>query len=200
MAPAHSVGRMTMTLRSKTALASSVAAAVLALSACHSGSAPSASAGAPGAATQPTTSDGDGATPQAAGGNIHPCSLVTQQEATTALGADPGPGLETAGSAPGVFNCGYGPTVGAGVRLFVDASGVGKATYDGDRSSYTSSQATDVPGVGDGAFQITSSASQVTLYFYKGGTFVSITLDTESTTAPLNDKVIALATAAASRV
>ena len=82
----------------------------------------------------------------------------------------------------------------------MDASGVGKAVYDGDRSSYPSASATDVPGVGDGAFEITTSASQVTVYFYKRGTFVSLTLGTAATTGPPKDQVVALATAAASRV
>jgi len=57
-----------------------------------------------------------------------------------------------------------------------------------------------IVGVGDGAFEITTSASQVTVYFYKGGTFVSITLGAAATTAPPKDQVIALATTAASRV
>jgi hypothetical protein len=130
----------------------------------------------------------------------HACTLVTQQEATAALGADKGAGQESAPGVPGVGDCVYGTTTGAGVRLTVDASGVGKAIYDGDRSSYPTGSTADIPGVGDAAFEITTSTSQVTLYFYKGGTFVSITLDTGAATGSPKDKVVALATAAADRV
>jgi hypothetical protein len=113
---------------------------------------------------------------------------------------DKGAGKESASGAPGVGACIYGATTGAGVRLTVDASGVGKAVYDGYRSSYPSGSMTDIPGVGDGAFEITTSTSQVTAYLYKGGTLVSITLDTGATTGSPKDKVVALATAAAGRV
>jgi hypothetical protein len=112
--------------------------------------APAASA----ATTQATAEAGSPTTPGPSGGNQHACSLVTQQEASTALGADPGPGQETPPGVPGVGNCVYGGLVGAGVRVSVDTSGVGKAIYESDRSSYPSSQVTDVPHVGDGAFEI----------------------------------------------
>jgi hypothetical protein len=197
-----------MTIRPKTALPLSAAAAViLALSGCHAGPAASGSSGAnqpqsPAASStdQATKAAGSGAAPAATGGNKHACSVVTEQEASTALGGpDLGPGQETPTSPAGVGDCVYGGVVGAGVRVTVE-SGVGKAVYDGDRSSYPSASMTDVPGVGDGAFEITTSASQVTVYLYKGGTFVSITLDTGATTGPLKDKVLALATNAAGRV
>jgi hypothetical protein len=193
-----------MTVRPKTAAPLGAAVAViLAVSGCHAG--PSGSSGASQqsrAASAPTdqaiTVAGSGA-PPAAGGKKHACSVVTEQEASTALGADPGPGQETPPGAGGAGGCVYGAGSSV-VRVTVDASGVGKAIYDGDRSSYPSASATDVPGVGDGAFEITTSASQVTVYFYKGGTFVSITLDTAATTGPPKDQVIALATTAAGRV
>jgi hypothetical protein len=198
-----------MTIRPKTALPlSAVAAVILALSGCHAGTAASGSSGvnqpqSPAASStdQATTAAGSGAAPAATGGNKHACSVVTEQEASTALGGpDLGPGQETPTSPAGVGDCVYGGVTGAGVRVFVDTSGVGKAVYESDRSSYPSSQVTDVPGVGDGAFEITTSASQVTVSLYKGETYVSITLDTGATTAPLKDKVVALATNAAGRV
>jgi hypothetical protein len=151
------------------------------------------------AATQAATAAGSTTTPGASGGNQHPCSVITEQEATTALGADPGPGQESPPGVGGLGVCVYGAGSSV-VRLSVDGSGVGKAIYDGDRSSYPSASTTDVPGVGDGAFEIATIGSQVTVYFYKGGTFVSITLGTAATTAPLKDKVVALATNAAGRV
>jgi hypothetical protein len=197
-----------MTIRPKTALPlSAVAAVILALSGCHAGTAASGSSGvnqpqSPAASStdQATTAAGSGAAPAATGGNKHACSVVTEQEASTALGGpDLGPGQETPTSPAGVGSCVYGGVTGAGVRVTVE-SGFGKAVYDGERSSYPSASMTDVPGVGDGAFEITTSASQVTVYLYKGETCVSITLDTGATTAPLKDKVVALATNAAGRV
>jgi hypothetical protein len=198
---------MTMSALPKFALPLTAASAIiLAVSGCQAGSASSAAGtGQPPApaasapASQATTAAGSTTTPAASGGNGHPCSVVTEQEASTALGADPGPGQESPPGAAGLGTCVYGAGSSV-VRLSVDASGVGKAIYDGDRSSYPSASATDVPGVGDGAFEITTSASQVTVYFYKGGTFVSITLGTAATTGPPKDQVIALAAAAAGRV
>lgn len=171
------------------------AALTLATSACQ-GATTTAGPSADGATSQPVAV----AASAAAAGQPHACTVITEQEATTALGADKGAGLESAPGVPGVGNCVYGATMGAGVRLAVDASGVGKAIYDGERSSYPAGSRADVPGVGDAAFEITTSTSQVTAYFYKGGTFVSITLDTGATTGPLKDKVVALAAAAAGRV
>ena len=197
---------MTALLKSVLPL-TAAAAIILAVSGCQAGVPSSGSAGtgqppAPAAnapISQATTAAGSTTTPAASGGNGHPCSVVTEQEAATALGADPGPGQETPPGATGVGTCVYGAGSSV-VRVTVDASGVGKAVYDGDRSSYPSASATDVPGVGDGAFEITTSASQVTVYFYKRGTFVSLTLGTAATTGPPKDQVVALATAAASRV
>ena len=152
------------------------------------------------AATAQAIAAGSGAASAATGGNKHACSVVTEQEASTALGGpDLGPGQETPTSPAGVGDCVYGGVTGAGVRVTVE-SGHGKAIYDGLRSSYPSASMTDVPGVGDGAFEITTSASQVTVSLYRGETYVSITLDTGATTAPLKDKVVALATNAAGRV
>jgi hypothetical protein len=179
------------------------AAIVLAVTGCQaSGSAGSSQPPAPAASapsSQGTAAAGSPTTPAASGGNDHPCLVVTEQEATTALGADPGPGQETPPGAGGLGTCVYGAGSSV-VRLSVDTSGVGKAIYDSDRSSYPSASTTDVPGVGDGAFEIATIGSQVTVYFYKGGTFVSITLGTAATTGPPKDQVIALATAAAGRV
>jgi hypothetical protein len=170
------------------------------LAACSSNPTTKPPAAAASAATAQATAAGSGAAPAATGGNKHACSVVTEQEASTALGADPGPGQETPTGPAGVGDCVYGGVTGAGVRVTVDTSGVGKAVYESDRSSYPSSQVTDVPHVGDGAFEIVTSDSQVTVYFYKGGTFVSITLDTAATTGSPKDQGIALARTAAGRI
>ncbi len=179
------------------------AAVVLAVSGCQAaGSAGANQPPVPAAAApsgQGASASGSTTTPAGSGNKDHPCSVITEQEASTALGADPGPGQETPPGVGGLGTCVYGAGSSV-VRLSVDASGVGKAIYDGDRSSYPSGSTTDVPGVGDGAFEITTSGSQRTVYFYKGSTFVSITLGTDATTGPSKDQVVVLATAAAGRV
>ena len=180
---------------------------LLALTGCSGGGAASGVAGtgqppAAGSAVPSQASPGAATdTPTAAAGNAHPCSVVTEQEATAALGADPGPGQESPPGVTGLGTCVYG-SASSVVRLSVDSSGVGKAIYDGDRTSATAANAAsvvDVPGVGDGAFETPSGASQTTIYFYKGGTFVEITLGIP-TGLPPKDQTIVLATAAAGRV
>lgn len=203
---------MTMTVLPKSALPLSAAAAILlALSGCNTGSATSHAGGTPAATSQPpsptasdatsqaTASDGVTTTPEATSGTEHACALVTQQEATTALGTDPGPGQESTTGTVG--NCVYGAASSV-VRVSVDPV-PGKAAYDNARSTVTSANpasVVDVPGVGDGAFETPSGASEATVYFYKGDTYVEITLGVAAATGPPKDQVIALATTAAGRV
>jgi hypothetical protein len=200
-----------MTALPKFALPLTAAAAlILAVSGCQAGTSASGSAGssqppAPAAgapSSQVTAAAGSPTTPAASGGNDHPCLVVTEQEASSALGADPGPGQETPPGAAGLGTCVYGAGSSV-VRVSVDASGVGKAIYDGDRSTVTGDNPAsvfDVAGVGDGAFETPTGASEATVYLYKGTTFVEITLGTAATTGPPKDQVIVLATAAAGRV
>jgi hypothetical protein len=191
---------MTMSTLPKFALPLTAASAIiLAVSGCQAGSASNA-ASAP--TSQATTAAGSTTTPAVSGGNQHPCSVVTEQEASTALGADPGPGQESPPGVAGLGTCVYGAGFSV-VRVSVDTSGVGKAIYDNDRSTVMGDNpalVVDVPGVGDGAFETPNGASQATVYLYKGGTFVSITLDTAATTGPPKNQVIVLATTAAGRV
>ena len=180
---------------------------LLALSGCSQGGPASGSAGTgqpppAGSAVPSQASSGATAdTPAAATANAHPCLVVTEQEATAALGADPGPGQETPPGATGNGTCVYGSAQSV-VRLAVDSSGVGKAIYDGDKSTVSGANAAlvvDVPGVGDAAFETPSGASATTIYFFKGTTFVEITLGIP-TGEPPKDKTIRLATNAAGRV
>ena len=190
-----------MTALPKLALPLTAAAAIiLALSGCRAGAPTSQATTAAGSATTPAA--GSATTPAASGGNDHPCSVVTEQEASTALGADPGPGQETPSGVTGVGTCVYGAGSSV-VRVIVDASGAGKAIYDGDRSTVVGinpALVVDVAGVGDGAFETPSGASEATVYLYKDTTFVEITLGTAATTGPPKDQAIALATTAAGRV
>jgi hypothetical protein len=187
-------------------IASMAAVALGTVAGCGGGGSKTASAAAgstaatSGAHSHQGSSAPSDASPAAAAGAPHACTVVTEQEATAAIGADKGAGQESAPGVPGVGDCIYGATTGAGVRLTMDVSGVGKAIYDGERSSYPAGSTTDIPGVGDGAFEITTSGSQNTVYFYKGSAFVSITVDTGAPTDSPKDKAVVLATAAAGRV
>src|SRR5450432_229030 len=94
---------MTMTILTKSALPLA-AAIILALSGCSTGSGASHAAGTPTATIQQPApnasggakaSDGSSSTSSpAAGPHLHACLLVSEQDATTALGADPGTGHE----------------------------------------------------------------------------------------------------------
>jgi hypothetical protein len=128
---------------------------------------------------------------------LHACLLVSEQDATTALGADPGAGHEQTqeGDFGGNSTCNYAIT-SAGVQ--VSASSIaGKALCDGNRRP----NSVDVPGVGGSAFETpATSAQEATVYFLKGDTCVSITIETTASMGPPKDRGIALAKTAASRI
>jgi hypothetical protein len=149
------------------------------------------------AATQATAAAESPTAPGASGGHLHACLLVSEQDATTALGADPGTGHEETqeGAFGGNSRCNYAIT-SAGVQ--VSASSIaGKALCDGNRQP----NSVDVPGVGDRAFETpATSAQEATVYFLKGDICVSITIETPASMGSPKDRVIALATTAAGRL
>ena len=194
-----------MTVLAKSALPLS-ATIILALSGCNTGSAASHAGGtltattqqpAPDASGGATASDGSGTSSPAASGHLHACLLVSEQDATTALGADPGTGHEETQESAfgGNSTCNYQIKSG-GVQ--VSASSIaGKALCDGNRQP----NSVDVPGVGDRAFETpATSAQEATVYFLKGDTCVSITIETPASMGSAKDRVIALATTAAGRL
>jgi hypothetical protein len=118
------------------------------------------------------------------------------------LGTDPGAGQESMPGVTGNGTCVYGAgsTV---VRFSVDISGVGKAIYDGDRTTVAGinpSFVHTVGGVGDAAFETPGGATQDTIYLYKGGTFIEITLGVASATAVPTAQLVTLAKTAVGRV
>jgi hypothetical protein len=199
---------MTMTVLAKSALPLS-AAIILGLSGCSPGSAASDAGGTPTATNQQpaadasdasggaTASDGSGTSSPAASGHLHACLLVSEQDATTALGADPGTGHEETQESAfgGSGTCNYQIESG-GVQVSA-SSLAGKALCDGNRQP----NSVDVPGVADRAFETpATSAQQGTVYFLKGDTCVSITIETTASMGSPKDRVIALATTAAGRL
>lgn len=192
-----------MTVLTKSALPLS-AAVILALTGCssgtsHAGATPAATTQQPAsdASSAATASAGSDTAAPAASSNLHACVLVSEADATTALGADPGVGKEDTqnGDFGGNSRCSY-TTASGGVQ--VSASSIaGKALYDGNRQP----NSVDVPGVGDSAFETPAAGAQeATVYYLKGDTCVSITIETPASTGSPKDRVIALATTAASRL
>jgi hypothetical protein len=123
------------------------------------------------------------------------CSLVTQQEAGMALGADPGPG--ELDSREGGSGCTYGTMPGI-VMVDVVAPG-GQADYNHILGQAQPGQTFDVTGVGDGAFGVVVGPT-AGVWFYKGDSLVAINVMAGSTGQPPTDMAIQLAVTAASRI
>jgi hypothetical protein len=129
------------------------------------------------------------ATSQTSGASA--CALITEHDATAALGADPGPGEE----APG--HCIY--AVGAAsMNIIVQSLPDGAASFGRLRTAQ-GSHAVDVPDLGDGAFGIFEGPIAV-VNFYKGDTLVAIELAMTGTTTSSQNQTTALAKLAAGRV
>jgi hypothetical protein len=200
-----------MTVLTKSALLLS-AAAVLALSGCSTSSGGSRAATASTATTQlpapnasgatkaseTKASDGSSSSAPAASAPLHACVLVGEQDATTALGADPGVGKEDTqnGDFGGNSTCVYAVPAGG---IQVTASSIaGKALCDGSRKS----NSVDVLGIGDKAFETadTSASREDTVYVIKGATCLIITIEAPASAGSAKPLVVALAKNAAGRV
>jgi len=156
---------------------------------------PARPAGSATPATTPTTAI---SIPDTAGhGTTTACELITQQEAATALGADPGLGQETPlGETASACTYRSGTSI---LQLSLTPTG-GKAVYDHERAGIPpgTTGIADVSGLGDGAFsQITGSRAAIN--FDKDDALVVIGLTTTATT-PTQDQLTTLATAAAGRI
>jgi hypothetical protein len=195
-----------MTARPRTLAAATLAATGLLLTACNSSPSPpstqaaspvpnavshspiaAAAPGTPGDSTAPVSTHSS--TAQTSGASA--CALITEADATTALGADPGPGEE----APG--HCIYAAGA-ASMNITVRSLPDGAASFDRLRTA-TGSHAVDVPNVGDGAFG-TFEGSIAVINFYKGDTLVAVELATGGATTSSKDQTTALAKTAAGRV
>lgn len=144
------------------------------------------SAAAPAVTLKSTTSQS--ATSAPAGGAGDPCALITEVEATSALGIDPGPGQLTA-----THTCRYGmlgsistPTKGV-LNIAVNA-GYDRMTFDALTSNAKAlPDFRNVAGVGDAAFSF-NQGRQGSVDFIKGSRFVIILVQTPAT--PLSDQVL----------
>jgi hypothetical protein len=190
--------------RPRTLAAAALTAAGLLLTACNSSpSSPSTQAGnplpsalssSPLAAAAPSTPT-DGATPvgkdSSTASAASACALITEADATTALGADPGPGEK----APG--HCIYAAGA-ASMNIDVRSLPDGAASFNNLRTA-SGSHAVNVPDVGDGAFGIFEGPIGV-VNFYKGDTLVAVELATGGAGTTSQDQTTALAKIAAGRV
>ena len=192
-----------MTVRHPHAFAAiELVAAGFLLAACGSSSTPAPAAHGTGSSsvtsstpTDSTTAAGKpvGATSAAAPGGAGPaCALITQQEAGTALGTDPGPGQEIR---PG--HCIYGS--GASSINIVEQSLPGSHAGFGGLRAAMAGSAVDVVGVGDAAFG-QFDGPIATVEFYKGNTLLALSLNVDGASAPPKDQAITLAKRAASRL
>jgi hypothetical protein len=96
------------------------------------------------------------------------CGLVTEQDASAALGRAAGQG--TAGGTAALSECIY-----AGGALIVSMKADGKALYDKSRAEAQAKGVPDLPGIGDSAFKA-GTDKFCTLLFIKGTTLVSVLL------------------------
>ncbi len=115
------------------------------------------SAAAPAATAAPVEAGGSGMTA---------CGLITEQDASTALGRPAGSG--TAGGSAALSECIYD-----GGALIVSMKTDGKALYDKSRAQAKAKGVPDVPGIGDSAFKA-GTDKFCTLLFIKGTTLVSV--------------------------
>ncbi|MDQ6837147.1 MAG: DUF3558 domain-containing protein [Actinomycetota bacterium] len=155
-----------------------------------------------GTASQKTTA-GAGSDPAptarpATIGTSDACSLLTEQEVSTVLGADPGAGTQPAPGPKGNV-CTYGDGLGSSPVLHVvlRAKG-GRSALENDK--VIDRQGVDVAGVADAAYGVFDGGN-ATVSFSKGDTYVSIGLGSSLIGAiPQRDHAIALAKTAAGRV
>ena len=103
---------------------------------------------------------------KAGGSGMTACRLITEQDASAALGKAAGQG--TAGGTAALSECIY-----ADGGLIVSMKTDSKALYDKSRSGARAKGVPDLPGIGDSAFKAGTDQS-CTLLFLKGTTLVSI--------------------------
>jgi hypothetical protein len=148
----------------------------------------------PSADPTDTVATPDATSSVAATGDTTACNLVTEQDVTTALGADPGPARKF--EQGGATQCQYGSYQTKFVLVNVTPTR-GVAAYELVHSN-PNLHSVDVAGVGDKAFEV-SGPSTAGIYFTKGDALVVVTVTIRSASSA-SDQTLALAKVAASRV
>ena len=118
----------------------------------------------------PTQADG-AAAPTAPTGStaaINACAVITEQDATTLLGSDPGPGQDTSTGMD--LACSYGGSLTMNV-----GANAGKAKFDSDRApAQGSGKLQDLSGVGDAAFVFIVGNTIGQMEILKGSTILTV--------------------------
>ena len=122
------------------------------------------------------------------------CALVSEADATTALGTDPGPGTSAEGQ-HGASSCSYGQYPSLLIVNLIPTDG--KASYDNLLGDPKTGPTTQVSGVGDAAFFV-SKPGTAGFDFRRGDAFVAIVLVTGGE-SPV-DQATVLASELASRL
>jgi hypothetical protein len=138
----------------------------LLLAACGSAKPTTAASTNPSATAAVTTPAATAAAAAGGGSGLTACGLITEQDVSRATGAAGGRG--TSGGSAALSECIYGD--GA---LIVSMKTDSKALYNKQHADAGAKGATDVPGVGDSAFEA-GTDQNCTLAFLKGTTLVSI--------------------------
>jgi hypothetical protein len=154
-----------------------------------------------GAAIAPATTAATSASasaPAVAAGASTACALVTEHDAATALGADPGPGSKF--ESHGSTQCQYGDA--QTIMVLVNLTPArGKLAYDRMHGAPTPDKrvtVSDVAGVGDRAFAITAPHT-AGIYFNSGDSLVLVSVMGRTATAP-ERQAVAMAKTAAGRI
>ncbi|MDQ1724706.1 MAG: hypothetical protein QOG52_1734 [Frankiaceae bacterium] len=150
---------------------------------------------APDTATPADATTAPGATPTGAAGQKTACALITQAEAATALGADPGPGEATA-AAPAT-SCLYGQSPSLVTVNLIPING--KATLGHMTAQAPAGTLTSIPGVGDSAFTFAAGPS-ASVWFVKGDAMVAIGVIASAAPGTSSARALTLAKLAAGRL
>ncbi|PZS18748.1 MAG: hypothetical protein DLM57_05655 [Pseudonocardiales bacterium] len=136
------------------------------------------------------------ATPAAPAAAASACALVTEQELTPLLGADPGPGQATSDST--TVSCAY--TRGVAVTIVVDHSG-GRSQFDLFCSTnQPQPNIHNVSGVADGACLTIVGGPIAAMYILKGSDLMSINIQAGLDTKITPEALSALGKIAAGRL
>jgi hypothetical protein len=168
--------------------ATSSAAAPAATSSAAAPVTPAAASTAAAAATAATSAATAGAV-AAGGSGTTACGLVTEQDASAALGRAAGHG--TPGGTAALSECIYDDG-----SLIVSEKADSKSLYDTSYAQAKAKGATILPGIGDSAFQYSASTTFSGLEFLKGTTLVNILVGG----AGARDAALAVAKSAASKM
>jgi hypothetical protein len=120
----------------------------------------------PAASSEAATPAAAAAAVNAGGSGMTACGLITEQDASAALGTAAGHG--TAGGTAALSECIY-----AQGALIVSMKTDSKALYDRSRIAALGKGASNVPGIGDSAFK-SGTDKFCSMLFVKGTTLVSI--------------------------